>query len=349
MQDLERAVIIFDRSHGSDTLNEVLFAVTIDTEEEWDWSGPFPSAPFSTHNAQRLGKFQSFCERIGLKPTWLIDHAIAEDPNSANQLRSAALDGRCEIGAHLHPWATPPHEEVVNETHSHIVNLPLPLVEQKLANLTDKLESVFGRRPTSFRAGRWGLNGRLLRLLRDHGYTVDTSVHPFYANDAFSYENAPCQPYWPDFENLLAPGSQREILELPATSGFNVANFDRAAKVHRLLASPPFSVLRAVGLLWHSGLLRKISLSPELFGASDMLALARACVKQGQVFLNLYFHSSSLLPGGTAYVPNEAAERSFYGAIESLCQALRETCKVRPVTLAEARDCLIQEHQPQFR
>ena len=184
-------------------MSKLLLAITIDTEEEWDWSGPFPAPPFSTQNAERLGRFQAFCDGLGLKPTWLVDHAIAENPVSVIHLRKAFEDGMCEIGAHLHPWATPPIVESINEHNSHILNLSHDLVARKLENLTNKLESSFGRRPVSFRAGRWGLDGRLLKLLRDNGYTVDSSVHPYYADSAFSYEGAPDEPYGPDFADIL--------------------------------------------------------------------------------------------------------------------------------------------------
>lgn len=321
-------------------MNEVLLAITIDTEEEWNWNGPFPLPPFSTRNAEKIGKFQTFCDKLGLKPTWLVDYAMAENPHTSAHLRDAVSAGRCEVGAHLHPWATPPLQEEVNETNSHILNLPPALVEEKLGHLTRKIETVFGRRPTSFRAGRWGLNGRLLRMLRDAGYTVDTSVHPFYSNPHFSYEGAPVEPYWPRYDDLLKKGDQREIFELPATSGFNRTNFATASRLHNLLAEKPWSALRGVGLLWHARLLRKITLSPELYSAEDMLALAQACIKRGMHFLNLYFHSSSLLPGCTDYVPDVAAEEKFYGTVETFFTQLQKNHKLRPVTLAEARDLL---------
>lgn len=318
-------------------MEKTFLAITIDTEEEWDWNGPFPKPPFSTGNADRLGKFQAFCDRLGLKPTWLIDHAIADDPASVRHLRKASDEGRCEIGAHLHPWATPPIEEAVNEHNSHILNLPHDLVARKLETLTRKLEDVFGRRPVSFRAGRWGLDGRLLRLLKDQGYTVDSSVHPFFKDKAFSYEGAPDRPYWPDYGDLLKEGAQRDILELPATSGFNVSGFESAARIHGVLSAPPFSSLRLVGVLWHTRLLRKLTLSPELFDGADMFSLAKACLRRGRNFLNLYFHSSSLLPGSTPYVPDGRAEERFYGYIESLWSSLKGLGNIHPVTLAEAR------------
>ena len=35
------------------------------------------------------------------------------------------------------------------------------------------------------------MKGKLLRMLRDQGYRVDTSVLPYYSDRPFSYEAAP--------------------------------------------------------------------------------------------------------------------------------------------------------------
>jgi len=50
----------------------------------------------------------------------------------------------------------------------------MDLVEKKLENLSLKLAKEFGEKPRSFRSGRWGTNGALLKLLADKGYTLIT-------------------------------------------------------------------------------------------------------------------------------------------------------------------------------
>jgi hypothetical protein len=61
--------------------------VTIDTEEEGLWSGRYRA----TGNP-------------------LVDYPVATDPTDPRLVRDRAADGRCEIGAHLHPC--PRGEEV---------------------------------------------------------------------------------------------------------------------------------------------------------------------------------------------------------------------------------------------
>ena len=190
--------------------------MTIDTEEEWDWKGDLPKANFSVTNTRKIPKFQEFCNDIGVRPTYLIDYAIVTDAQSVNYLKKPFEAGQCEVGGHLHPWCTPPIEEKINSKNSHIVNLPVGLVKRKLTNLNEEIKNRFGDPPRSFRAGRWGINGKLLNLLADEGYEVDTSVRPFHEDIGFSYQNAIETPYWPNFEKCLVRGTQRKILEMPA-------------------------------------------------------------------------------------------------------------------------------------
>ncbi|HEB66745.1 MAG TPA: WalW protein [Gammaproteobacteria bacterium] len=331
----------------STTPPPILFVISVDTEEEWDWNGPFPEPEFSARNTENIPRFQAFCEERGIRPTYFVDYAIADDPASAGRLKPMLDRGMCEIGGHLHPWCTPPISEDVSDTaNSHAINLPPALVSEKLDNLGRRLEEAFGRRPTSFRSGRWGTNGELLRLLASKGYTLDSSIHPYYADDCFSYHEAPDTPYWPDYADCLGPGTQREIFEIPVTSGFNRPDFPRCNRFHRRLSRPPLQRLRLVGILWKLGILRKIQLSPELAEADDMIRLVDAAIARGHRVIHMYFHSSSLLPGMTPYVRNEADLEHFYAKIAAVFRHLGEVADITPCTLTEAARTIIQDDQP---
>src|SRR5262249_18748653 len=154
----------------------------------------------------------------------------------------------------------------------------------------------------TFRAGRWGMTGELLMLLRDHGYETDSSVLPYYTSTSFSYIGAPIRPYWPEYRDLLAEGTQREILEFPATSAFNRTNFPLAYRVRAAVFRPALRCLRPTATLWHTRPLRRLSLSPELCSASQMWHCATPVLAAGGMFLNLFLPTSSFLPGCTPYV-----------------------------------------------
>lgn len=324
----------------------ILFVLSVDTEEEWDWSGPFPQDHFSVENTSRIPKFQSFCDRLGIKPTYFVNYAIANDPESVKRLKAPLDKGNCEIGAHLHPWCTPPVEEDVTDVNnSHTINLPMDLVEKKLENLSFKLEKEFGKKPRSFRSGRWGTNGAMLKLLADKGYTIDSSIHPYYADTPFSYHSAPDISYWPDYQECTVPGKQREIYEMPVTAGYNRSDFALCNRLHLILSRPPLSYFRLVGIFWKLRLMRKIQLSPELADVENMIALVKAALKGGHRVIHMYFHSSSLLPGKAPYVKNDADEEVFYSSIEAVFRFLKENTDVHSCTLEEATRRTLKEEQ----
>ena len=321
-----------------------LFVLSVDTEEEWDWAGPFPQQKFSVKNTVNIPKFQGFCDRLGIKPTYFVDYAIADDPESVARLKEPMEKGNCEIGGHLHPWCNPPvDEDVSNVDNSHAINLPVELVEKKLENLNRKLEGEFGEKPRSFRSGRWGTNGAMLRLLADKGYTIDSSIHPYYADGPFSYHDAPDVPFWPSYECCTELGDQREIYEVPVTAGYNKSNFSFWNRLHLTLSKRPLNRLRLVGVLWKLGVMRKIQLSPELADAESMISLVKAALAGGHQVIHMYFHSSSLLPGMTPYIKNEADEKAFYGNIEAVLEYLKEHTDVHCCTLEEAAKRIVKE------
>ena len=85
-----------------------LFLLTIDTEEEWDWNGPFPTPPFSTRNIDEIPAFQDFCRELGVRPTYFVDHAVADDEKNAALLERLLPSGANATSA---PTCTPgaPH------------------------------------------------------------------------------------------------------------------------------------------------------------------------------------------------------------------------------------------------
>lgn len=316
--------------------------MTVDTEEEWDWAGPYPTPPFSTRNAGRIPDFHSFCLSLGIRPTYLVDYAMCDDEESAGFLQAARNLGGCEIGAHLHPWCNPPLEEALGEETSHAINIDRPLVRRKLRNLTAKIQETLGVRPVSFRSGRWGMTGWLLQMLGEEGYAVDSSIFPFLKDPSFDYARAPVQPYWPDYEDALAFGPQRQILEVPVTSGFNRSNFELWGRLHRLLESEPLRPLHGVGILWQLGILRKVNASPELHRSPEVHDCIRAQLERGHELVNMVLHSSSLLPGGTPFSVTEEDSERIQRTIGEALDFLARRADVVPCTLSEARDLLAE-------
>jgi len=334
------------RRGESGVKRNIIFLITIDTEEEWDWSGPFPTPPYSTENISYIHEFQDLCQSLSVIPTYFVDYAIVEKKENCAILNDYFKKRLCDIGAHLHPWCTPPVTEEINTHNSFIINLPIPLVQQKLRKLTDIIKERFGAHPFSFRSGRWGMNGKILRLLANHGYQVDSSIRPFYRDQDFSYDNALLHPYYPDFHNCLAQGSQRSLLEIPATAGFNLSWFQFSNKLHRLLSSPKIAKLHVIGILWRLKLLRKIAITPEGYTAKDICRCIDMNIRNGNRVINLFFHSSDLRPGSTAYVTTPQDKQHFFKTIENVVTYVQKTYQPDFLSIREAHKKILEENLP---
>lgn len=316
---------------------ELVFILTVDTEEEWDWDGPFPEKDFSVTNLSKIPAFQSFCEQRGIRPCYFVDHPAAKGAIKNKVFAQAIKQNTCEIGAHLHPWANPPYFEKPTEANSHVVNLPIAQVEAKLDELVALFVKEFDYQPTSFRSGRWGMSSEVIKLLWSRGFTVDSSVYPYYSNDFFSCQGAPIGAYWPDENDVLSAGEQRNIMEIQASVGFSRKHFALANAIHDAAQSAPLKYVKAVSMLWHSHLLRKIYMSPEVMQAQDMVALARKLHQNGSPYINMFFHSSNLIANGTGFFTVEDPFEEICSRISQVIETLSNDYTLNFMTLKEAQ------------
>jgi peptidoglycan/xylan/chitin deacetylase (PgdA/CDA1 family) len=304
----------------------------IDTEADDQWSEPGRRS-LTVRNAERLPALQALFEEHGARPTYVVTYEMATREESAAVLRQLARSGRCEIGAHLHPWSSPPFrpEDLASHTYPH--NLPDDLLARQLTELTEVIESSLGVRPTTYRAGRNGLDGRSLRVLERLGYTVDTSVDPLFnerRKGGAAFAGAPLVPYHPDFEDVRRPGESR-LLEIPISAATDPP---LPKPIERLYASLPAIPYR--------GAFRRLGLTPVWLRPSytpleGMLAFARRLVARGVPCLNVIFHSSELLPGGSPYTPDETSLTRFLDDLRRLLEFATSSLGAVGRTYAEFR------------
>src|SRR5262249_58231826 len=114
----------------------------------------------------------------GVRPTYVTTYPVASDARSAEVLRGLHAGGDCEIGAHHHAWETPPCTPEDVRRHPYASNLPLRQFEDQLPRLTLAIAGAVGRRPVSYRSGRFGFSAPHLAALRPHGYPTRASVAP---------------------------------------------------------------------------------------------------------------------------------------------------------------------------
>lgn len=304
--------------------------VGIDTEADDQWSAGGRERN-EVRNAERLPALQRLFDEFSVRPTYLVTHEMATRDESAAILKELARAGRCEIGTHLHPWSSPPFraEDLARHTYPH--NLPVELLERQLRELTGTIESAFGARPTTYRAGRNGFDGRTLPILERLGYTVDTSVDPLFnerRKGGMAFAGAPIEPYHPHYGDVRRKG-RSSILEVPITAATMPALPKPVESLYaRLPAIPYRGALKRLGL-------RPVWLRPSYTTLPDMLAFASWLHARRVPCFNIIFHSSELLPGGSPYTPDAAAVEAFTNDLRSLLEHLSNRLGARGATYAE--------------
>lgn len=279
------------------------FVVTVDTEEEFDWTKPLDRTSHGLDHLPRLAKFQQFCEGLGVVPIYLVDFPVASDPRAAEVLKTAVSAGRAEIGVQLHPWVSPPHDEDVTVHNSFAGNLPRELERAKLRKLRDTIEKAFGVGPTIYRAGRYGVGPNTAQILSECAIGIDTSVRSrfdYSSTGGPNFREHPLRPWWIDRRNGL--------MEMPLTTVFAglLRNYGPA------LYPALWRVPRLRGALAHLGLLDRIPLTPEGVTLDEALTGIDMALDDQLPLLVFSFHSPSLRPGYTPYVRSEEDLDLFY-------------------------------------
>ena len=328
-------VLAFEPVSISREERPILFMV-VDTEEEFDWRAPFSRASTGVRAIAALDGLHRVIDPLGIRPTYVIDYPVATKPEAFDVIRGLSESGRCQVGAHLHPWVTPPFTEEVNGPNSYACNLGASLEEAKLRNLCDAIEAHFGHRPRTYKAGRYGLGRSTVGILQRMGFEIDISINPlmdYRAASGPSFEAFDARPFF--------FGTERRLLEVPCTLGF--AGFARRAglPLHRASERGLLRRLRATGILSRTGALNKIMLSPETSTLDEMKAVTRALLADGVRTFTLTFHSPSVDPGHTPYVRTSAELREFLGRIASYCEYFLGSLGGVPGTIEGFRSSLL--------
>jgi hypothetical protein len=299
--------------------------LTVDTEEEFDWSGPFTRSEHGLTHIAAIARFQAFCESLGVIPVYLVDWPVATSPAAVEIIGEAVKAGRAEVGIQLHPWVNPPFEEDVGPFASYAGNLPPALERAKFMRLRDAIEQAFGTPPLIYRAGRYGLGPESASILREAGVPIDSSVRAnfdYRAGHGPDYSRHPLVPYWADDE--------RSLLELPLTTVYWGILRRQGRWVHPMLGR----VRRMTGVFSRLGLLERIALTPEGVTAEEALRGIDMALDDGLPLLVLSFHSPSLAPGHTPYVRSEADLDRLYDWLRRIYMYL-DMRGVAPTSVAQ--------------
>ena len=278
------------------------FWVTIDTEEDFDWSAPFARTGYRLDSVPALADCQAYFEAAKVVPIYLVDWPIVTDERAVAILGPARAAGRCDIGAQLHPWVTPPHDEEVTAHNSYTGNLSPDLQRAKMTALRDAIRDRFGAAPTAYRAGRYGLGPDSAAMLAELGFRCDTSVRAgfdYRPGHGPDYSAAPLHPWWVETDG-------RRLLEMPVTTVFGGLLGPAGRWLYHRTSSNSHAAFARLGLA------ERIALTPEGIPAAKACEAIDIAVDARLPVLNFSFHSPSLQPGNTPYVRTEADLAAFY-------------------------------------
>lgn len=317
------------------------FILTIDTEGDNQWDH---GREVTVENIKFVPRFQELCNKYHVKPTYLVTSEICEDKFSQEILTGYQLNGDAEIGAHLHSWTTPPFLNEAgyrynDENHAFASELPGNILIEKIKNLTGQIENSFGKRPFSFRSGRYGFDKNVAKVLADHSYVVDSSVTPYTSWSPL--HGIPGGAGGPDFVDK-APFpytyefAENSLTEIPVTILPTKFPLNRNSKLtvkyfrnvnNNLILRGIRKAIFSDQPVW----LRPLpSMSISLF--NDLLEEA---LKLKLPYIVMMFHSSELMPGCSIYRPDQASIEKLYILLESFFDLLNVK-KVDSLTLTEA-------------
>jgi hypothetical protein len=306
--------------------------VAIDTEGDNQWSAD-ARANQTFENLYALGRLHDLFARHGVRPTYVITWPVATDARSAEVLRGLLARGDCEIGAHHHAWETPPFGPDDVRRHPYALSLPPDQFDAQLDSLTDAITSAIGVRPVSYRSGRFGFSAAHVSPLEQRGYLVDSSVAPLFYEAhkrGPDFVGAPLEPYYLAYDDATRAGSS-DVLELPISAALNRRV---PAFVERLYARAPkpyttkrvLRLLRIAEVQW---------LRPSYSSADAMMALARSLVARGAPILNLLFHSSEAIVGGSPYNRTQGELDAFLDRLSRFLTFAVRDLGAEPMTFAE--------------
>jgi hypothetical protein len=308
--------------------------VGIDTEGDNQWDAA-ARARQTFENIYALPRLHALFARHSVRPTYVITYPVATDPRSADVIGRLLAGGDCEIGAHHHAWETPPCTEADVRRHPYASSLPRTQFERQLESLTSAITAAVGQRPVSYRSGRFGFSAAHVAGLERLGYRVESSVAPlFYESHKGGPEfvEAPLTPYFLAYDSAIRPGSS-DVLEVPVSAALN-RRLPKALQYAYARAPRPYTTKRVLRAL---RLLRMRWLRPSYSSLDDMMALAREIADAHGPVLNLLFHSSEAIVGGSPYNRTQAELDGFCDRLERFLAFAIGELGAAPATFAEFR------------
>ena len=312
--------------------------ITIDVEPDctpsWQYSDPLEFKGVSTGIKERL---QPLFIKHGITPTYLINNVVLENEESVKVFSS--LEGKFELGSHLHPEFMEPQKSFTNYAGkrglANSCEYPSNIEFEKIKNITKLFVDSFNYKPTSFRAGRFSAGPNTIQSLHTLGYKIDTSVTPHVTwNDKtrkkpVDYANAKEQPYFIKNETILQEDKNGAILQVPVSIVKKPAGIVGEIKRTFFGLRSPLKKMKSV---W----LRPVySSNSELqFVVNDLWDRYQ---QEKIVVFNMMFHNVEVMPGLSPYSKTESDCDVYLNQLAAFFQFCK-TKNIQSVALTDLYD-----------
>ena len=296
------------------------FIITVDTEAEGGWSWK-PGEHIYTENSLYIPRFQELCERYKFPPVYLTTWEMANEPRFIGRAIEWEKSGNCEIGIHLHAWSNPPQISIKREylEADYLIEYDYDQMYSKFQLLHDFLTNKIGHIPYSHRAGRWAMDDRYFKLLKDFDIKIDCSVTPGidWSNNMGSYLGGP------DYSNALANISFiNGVFEVPMTIR-HMHTCGIGSLKHRIK-----SLVKG----------KNVWLRPAGQSTHELKSLIRRVYQDSDIdYLEFMIHSNELMPGGSPYFKTKSYIENLFNQIESIFKYVT-TLGYQGITLKEYYD-----------
>jgi hypothetical protein len=306
--------------------------VSVDVEEEGLFTGRYVPGDAPVSNVRRLLDLDPMFRDLGIRPTLLVTYQVARHSGHRAMLAEVAQRWKAEIGAHLHPWNTPPLDGSPQGELTPSEGVPQEVLAAKLQALGDALRPLCGQ-PLSFRMGRFDMGPRMFSVLERGRIRVDSSIAPLRKKPGGpDHLSAPVDPYYPSQGNPCSAGVSH-VLEAPLTIVPLVPWL--GAFLERLVGR---RALPVSWISWFAMHLGSLPAQPAWTGLRRLKAAARLHKRRDGQVLTLFFHSSELLPGGSPGHLTQAQVDRFLGRLAAFLGWLIADLGLEPATLSEVRD-----------
>ncbi len=304
----------------------VFLCLSLDVEEEGLFRSSYALSATPVSNLQHLKRLRPLCE-LGAQPTLFCAHAVLKDDTAWHYIEDFATEHTLEIGAHMHHWNTPPGQ--YKPGNDHVTSVPATqltddVFSAKLENILELCKERTGRRPVSFRMGRWDLHAGHWPLLAKAGITCDASVRPLHMGKTpMQGPNHYTAPQTTPYTVRTKYGS---VFEVPLT----------VTSLSPLLSRTILSLgnIKLASSLQHWGALALLPVYHPLWA---MKAVTGLSIGRGNDVLSLTWHSSEMMPGGNPHMPDGQSIDAFMAKCRSYLVWLMDSYDVTFVTMDRLR------------